>query len=84
MGVTSGKHWFSVCITQSRDGFAIVGWADAQLRVDVDDENGPGNAEDSSASGATFTPHGYLSFGTAPLSANQFTRVPYVPCPCTV
>jgi hypothetical protein len=41
VGVTSGKHYFQVCITQSTGNRARVGWVDRALRTD-DDENGPG------------------------------------------
>ncbi len=83
VGVTSGKHWFSVTVTRSNDAWVKVGWVDRALRTD-DSENGPGTARGSSASGATFMPFGRFRFGTAPLSRHQFKDVPNVQCPCTV
>jgi hypothetical protein len=82
VGVTSGKHWFSVTVTRSEDGFVKVGWVDRALRTD-DDENGPGVAS-SSASGATFLPYGAFWFGTAPLSRDQYTEAPVAMSPCTI
>jgi hypothetical protein len=42
VGVTRGKHWFSVSVTPSEDGYVKVGWVDRALRTD-DGENGPGS-----------------------------------------
>jgi hypothetical protein len=83
VGVTSGKHWFSVSITRSVNGWLKVGWVDRALRTGDDRENGPGSRS-SPASGANFMPWGLFHFGTAPLSADQFKRVPGVVCPCTL
>jgi hypothetical protein len=84
VGVTSGKHWFSVCITQSTNGETKVGWVDDRaLRTDRIDEFGPGDAS-SPASGATFTMWGCFHFGTAPLSRNGMNVVSRVESPCTL
>jgi hypothetical protein len=99
VGVTSGKHYFQVCITQSTDDRARVGWVDRALRTQNLDELGPGNAH-STASGAVVLPLGFFFFGklplslsqckavayfgTAPLSTDQSDEVPEVTCPCTV
>jgi hypothetical protein len=80
IGVTSGKHWFSVIVTQSKTGEVKVGWVDRALRTD---QWGPG-PETSAASGATFMPWGRLYFGTAPLTERQFVSAPQVNCPCAV
>jgi hypothetical protein len=82
VGVRSGKHWFSVTMTASRNGVK-VGWVDRALQTSSDDEFGPGNDE-SRASGAVFQLYGNFYFGTAPLSAHQFKKVPKVACRCTV
>jgi hypothetical protein len=83
VGVTSGKHWFSVSITRSTFSYVRVGWLDRALRCDDCREEGPGSTH-SSASGATFMPAGYFYFGTAPPSSDQSTRVAEAKCPCTV
>ncbi len=73
VGVTRGKHWFSVTVTRSSCGWVKVGWVDRALRT-----------PNSPASGATFEPWGRFWFGTAPLSSHQKKDVPRVKCPCTV
>jgi hypothetical protein len=82
VGVTSGRHFFSVSVTEGHGGDVKVGWVDRALPTDQI-ENGPGDAV-SPASGATFACCGYFRFGAAPLSANQSKHVPKVECPCTV
>jgi hypothetical protein len=90
VGVTRGKHWFSVTVTRSTGGFIKVGWVDRNLRVT--DKLRPGDHCElgpsyvaSRASGATFSPRGFFEFGTAPLARNQKEkRVPKVKRPCTV
>ncbi len=42
VGVTSGKHWFSVTVTRSVHDEVKVGWVDRALRTDRDSELGPG------------------------------------------
>jgi hypothetical protein len=71
VGVTRGKHFFSVSVTQSTFGEARVGWSTARSPPEA-----------RAASGATFSPRGYVRFGSAPPSADQFE--PKVQCPCTV
>jgi hypothetical protein len=84
VGVTSGKHWFSVTVMRSNYGNVKVGWVDRAVRTDDDSENGPGNAE-SSASGATFKLKGQFRFGTAPLTmGDQFKDVPKAEYRCTM
>jgi hypothetical protein len=90
VGVTSGKHWFSVSVsvgaTRSRVGghYASVGWVDRALRTDAGDEQGPGFSA-CAASGAVFASSGRFQFGTAPLAAAQQTYVQEdVTCPCTI
>ncbi len=68
VGVTSGKHWFSVTVMRSLYGRVHVG----ALRTD-ESEYGPGDSS-SPASGAKFQPYGRFWFGTAPLSADQSNR----------
>jgi hypothetical protein len=82
VGVTSGKHFFSVTVTRSKFGWVKVGWVDRALRSD-DGEWGPGSAS-SCASGATFMPSGFFDSGTAPLSADHAVHAPQVACPCTL
>jgi hypothetical protein len=84
VGVTRGKHWFSVGVTQStRNGSGVkVGWVDRALRTDAADW-GPGWPS-SPASGAVFALWGDFRFGTAPLARHQSKRVPNVACRCTV
>jgi hypothetical protein len=89
VGVTRGKHWFSVTVTRCTGGYVKVGWVDRALTFDANDEwapaeLGPGWSTNSRASGAVFMPAGYFYFGTAPLSRNLYTQVPAVKCPCTV
>jgi hypothetical protein len=85
VGVMSGKHWFSVTVTQSPDGFLQVGMVDRKLRVSDDSDTGPGDCN-SRASGATFMPRGLLSFGTAPIADSKlwYIFVRKVKCPCNV
>jgi hypothetical protein len=87
-GVTRGKHWFSVSVTKSTYGRVNVGWVDRALRTDLSDEMGCGvnftSRDASTASGATFALFGRFSFGTVPLSDDQWKQVPKVECPCTV
>ncbi len=82
VGVTSGKHWFSVSVAQNTNNLVRIGWVDRALRTD-DGEYGAGRTT-SRASGAVFELRGAFHFGTAPLAVNQFTRVPEVACPCSV
>jgi hypothetical protein len=83
VGVTRGKHWFSVTVTRSHGGYTKVGWVDRALQTD-ESGFGPGDAE-SSASGAVLMSRGRFDFGTAPLSGIiQYTDVPEVACPCTI
>ncbi len=79
VGVTSGKHFFSVIVTQST---FMMGWVDRALRTEDGSELGPGFP--NSVSGATFALCGAFHFGTAPLSAHQCKEVPSVECPCTI
>jgi hypothetical protein len=81
-GVTSGKHWFSVCVTKGKWGRVKVGWADRALPTDQIG-HGPGDVA-SPASGAEFACCGFFRFGTAPLSDHQIKDAPYVLPPCTV
>jgi hypothetical protein len=87
VGVRSGKHWFSVSVTQSNNGLLLIGWVDDALRTADDRESGPGNGS-SSASGATFGLLGRFDFGTAPLSQLQTQdlaeEAPKAAWPCTV
>jgi hypothetical protein len=82
VGVTRGKHWFSISILQQQNG-VLVGWVDRALRVDDNFELGPG-VEISNASGADFASSGFISFGTAPLQRAQCESVPPAQCPCSV
>jgi hypothetical protein len=76
VGVTSGKHFFSVSVTRSEHGDLKIGWVDRVLQTSSDVEWGPGNVE-SGASGAVFAPSGFVYWGTAPISGeDQFMRVP--------
>jgi hypothetical protein len=83
VGVTRGRHFFSVSVTRSMNNETRVGWVDRALRIDDDFEWGPGNAE-SRASGETYMPLGHLEFGTAPLADDQSTNTSKFACPCTV
>ncbi len=83
VGVMSGKHWFSVSITRSRDRELKIGWVDRALRFDDHRETGPGNWS-SAASGATLVLFGRFDFGTAPLARDQCEEVSKATCPGTV
>jgi hypothetical protein len=82
IGVTNGKHYFSVTVTRNRFGWVKVGWVD-RLQTNNHDEYGPGN-DNSCTSGAVFQLCGNFSFGTAPLATDQRDLVSTVKCPCTV
>jgi hypothetical protein len=82
VGVTRGKHWFSVTVTKSVHGDINLGFVDRALRTD-DDENGPGS-DDSGASGAVFAPGGRFCCGTQPLAHIEYTEVAPIACPCAV
>jgi hypothetical protein len=83
VGVTRGKHWFSVSVSHSGRGDLKVGWVDRALRTDDCLDWGPGFRR-SPASGATLTLFRGFRFGTAPLLAEQSKSAPKVACPCTV
>ncbi len=84
VGVTSGRHWFSVSVMRSMNGWAKVGWVDRALRIDENHEFGPGGRF-SRSSGALLKLYGSFQFGTAPLSCEQqFKSMPVVFRPCTV
>jgi hypothetical protein len=83
VGVTSGKHWFSVTIMHSFPSEVNVGWVDSALQINKNIDNGPG-CRHSSASGATFNSWGSFNFGTAPLSENQCEKFPKINLPCNV
>jgi hypothetical protein len=56
VGATSGKHWFSVSVTQSNNCFLRVGWVDRALSfADTSREYGPGNGDTSAAGGVFAT-----------------------------
>ncbi len=66
MGVSRGKHFFSVSVSHSGRGAVNVGFIDRALRAHDQREHGPGDS-DSAASGATFWVYGRLFFGTSPM-----------------
>jgi hypothetical protein len=84
-GVTRGKHFFSVDVTQSGD-WIKVGWVDRALGTLGDSDDGPGlKSPKMRSSGATLSLRGGFYFGTAPLSGHQHTmNAPGVKCPCTI
>lgn len=82
VGVKNGKHYFSVTVTRSKNGWLKVGWVDRKL--DLDCSTGPG--WNPPVSGAVFTIAGYFDFGTAPMRgpAPQTMEVEGVTRLCTV
>jgi hypothetical protein len=83
VGVTRGKHFFQVCVLQSKHDEVRIGFVDRDLRVDAEKEWGAGSSH-SPASGATFGLLGRFRFGTVPLSDEMRKSVPKVECPCSV
>lgn len=82
VGVTNGRHYFSVTVTRIGYGWIKVGWVD-RLQTNNHYEYGPGN-DNSCASGAVFQLCGNFSFGTAPLATDQRELVSSAKRPCTV
>jgi hypothetical protein len=80
-GVRSGKHWFSVLVSRYGNG-AQVGWVDDKVSVtDVNDWPG---SRITDCSGAEYSPHGEMWFGTAPVATSSYTAAPANTRPCSV
>jgi hypothetical protein len=81
VGVTSGKHWFSVSITAIGRWSLAAGWVDAEISVTASDCVG---WQRTKSSGAVYLRDGFLNFGTAPLAAASFIEAPANDRPCTI
>ncbi len=74
VGLTSGKHFFQVCITAGAySGSIMVGFADRKISVSEEDAVGMFRTR---SSGAAYVLYGYFSFGTAPLASNVYIDAP--------
>jgi hypothetical protein len=82
VGVSSGKHFFQVSITEPGQGRVIsVGFVDDKISVSQDDGVGRPSTH---AAGAVFFTFGAFAFGSAPLARESNMAAQRIDHPCAV
>jgi hypothetical protein len=82
VGVTSGSHFFQVCVTEAGGGDMALAWVDDKISIEADDWVGRAGTQ---ASGIELHLNGSYYFGTAPLvDETESVKAPRCNRPCVI
>jgi hypothetical protein len=75
VGVSSGKHFFQVCVTDCY-GRVRIGWADDKLALAAENDWVWVGRSGTLSAGAAYDTRGCYFFGTGPLAADSYSIAP--------